>query len=633
MSDNSVRPIRTATRISTTPNATTRASTDGETTQRHQVFISYSRTDSAWMRDIRNHIDRLPNFKIDSWIDRERLSAGDDIDAGVLEGIQASTIALLLVSENFIESDYIQGQELKWILEREQSGELTVIYVPIYAEGRESAVKTFLDSLGLRRRLSAISFDEPLRPDHGRADPGAGESQVKQVVDGIHRIVDPHVCRLEQCLQSRYRIIGRIAEGESAIVYRATDESSRNDVAIKMLKTPDDLSWFQRALTKATYADNIANIVPIYEHHFRSSISYCILKFIEGERLTKYIENTSPISIEFTREVVVKLAVAVARVREEKVFRHVVFNIRPENILIEHDTLEPYLSLAGRTENRRGLSHLKSLRDSGTREDSEAWSYVVPEYVLAQHEEPSLEAADQYLLGLTAFQMLQGRIPPRVVSTSTPLVPEFRDLPNVAANRGFSHILPVMRKMTNLDPQLRFGSLAEAVAALKRPELHSLQLVESSYRRCTGSGVEADQFFNDFYQRFLQRSDEAKQLFKAKRYSVTFKDAGYCGKRWQRQRKILCHAVLLCLRYFEDQHTRSVHEPNILSFNRDKHADAGIRASAATYADFMTALLETVEENDPLLSSSNASDLLWRDMWDAVMRPGLDYMQSCPASV
>lgn len=596
---------------------------------RNQIFISYSRGDSAWMREIRDHIDRLPDFQIDSWVDKNRMDAGDTIDLAIQDGLNNSTIALLLISPAFVESEYIQNKEIQWIFEQQKTNNLRIIFVPIFDQNDDSVssksiVEQYLEKTELNKSLSALSFSNPLDTAYERQDKSSREGQVKEIVNGVRRFIDEKFSVLEQTLENDYRIIGKVVEGASAAIYRARKEDSQGDFAIKVLKDPRDYDWFQRSLKKASHIDNINNIIPILHHRFRSSMSYCVLKFIEGERLSSYIQNTSPVSAEFTSTVLTKIGSAISQVREERVFKNVFFNIRPENILIEFDTLEPYLSLAGRAENRRGTAHLESLKRKAAKTTREAWAYVVPEYVQPQNHEPSLEIADQYLLGLMGYQMLSGHIPTRLDREDLLAgnEAEFKQLPSISEERQFSHLIPIVTRMININPKMRYPSLSEALDALKEPKKHSLNVVEASFRRCVRDDITADIFFDHFYRRLMQNSSEIKNIFTQHGYGIDEDTGRGRGIKWERQRQILSHSILLCLKYFEDQIRNHQPEFSILSFARSKHANEKISASKQAYAHFLEALLDTAKEFDPEWKES-FHNLLWK----AVFEPALDYMQ------
>ena len=65
---------------------------------------------------------------ISTWHDR-RLTAGEDIDKGITEELERADIILLLVSPDFLASEYCYGVEMSRALERHNAGSARVIPV------------------------------------------------------------------------------------------------------------------------------------------------------------------------------------------------------------------------------------------------------------------------------------------------------------------------------------------------------------------------------------------------------------------------------------------------------------------------------------------------------------------------
>ena len=97
-----------------------------------KVFVSYSHKDKAALERLHTHLAVLRRTgSIDEWFDREIL-AGGDIDAEISERLEASGLFLLLVSPDFLASDYCVEREMERALERHRSGDARV--VPIVVE-------------------------------------------------------------------------------------------------------------------------------------------------------------------------------------------------------------------------------------------------------------------------------------------------------------------------------------------------------------------------------------------------------------------------------------------------------------------------------------------------------------------
>src|SRR5213080_3948433 len=93
------------------------------------VFFSYSHKDEDLRDQLETHLAMLKRQGvISAWHDR-RLIAGSDIDTGITEELEGADIILLLVSPDFLASDYCYGVEMTRALERQAAGEARVIPV------------------------------------------------------------------------------------------------------------------------------------------------------------------------------------------------------------------------------------------------------------------------------------------------------------------------------------------------------------------------------------------------------------------------------------------------------------------------------------------------------------------------
>ena len=92
-----------------------------------QVFFSYSHRDEAYKEQLEVHLTILQRRGLlKSWSDRQ-IVAGQNWQSIIAEQLQAADIVLLLVSADFIASDYCYGNELRCALERHERNETTVI--------------------------------------------------------------------------------------------------------------------------------------------------------------------------------------------------------------------------------------------------------------------------------------------------------------------------------------------------------------------------------------------------------------------------------------------------------------------------------------------------------------------------
>ncbi len=93
------------------------------------IFFSYSHKDEELRDQLEVHLSALKRSGlIDTWHDRIIL-AGDEFGDEISENLEAADIILLLVSADFIASDYCYAVEMRRALERHDAGEARVIPV------------------------------------------------------------------------------------------------------------------------------------------------------------------------------------------------------------------------------------------------------------------------------------------------------------------------------------------------------------------------------------------------------------------------------------------------------------------------------------------------------------------------
>lgn len=91
------------------------------------IFFSYSHEDEGFRDRLEVHLAMLKRQGlIDTWHDR-RIKAGDNFGGKISQELEKADVILLLVSPDFLASDYCYDVEMTRALEREQAGEARVI--------------------------------------------------------------------------------------------------------------------------------------------------------------------------------------------------------------------------------------------------------------------------------------------------------------------------------------------------------------------------------------------------------------------------------------------------------------------------------------------------------------------------
>jgi internalin A len=102
-----------------------------------EVFISYSHKDKKWRDDLDTHLKPyLRDGSITSWSDQQ-IGPGSQWFREIQSALTNSKIAVLLVSPDFLASDFIHEHELAPILKEAEQGGVKILWVPI----RDSAYR------------------------------------------------------------------------------------------------------------------------------------------------------------------------------------------------------------------------------------------------------------------------------------------------------------------------------------------------------------------------------------------------------------------------------------------------------------------------------------------------------------
>ena len=97
------------------------------------VFISYAHADENFRNDLVKHLDPLRRLGlIETWHDR-KIKPGEVWDRAISTNLEKAQIILLLVSIDFINSEYCYDVELERALERHDNGQAKVIPIILRA--------------------------------------------------------------------------------------------------------------------------------------------------------------------------------------------------------------------------------------------------------------------------------------------------------------------------------------------------------------------------------------------------------------------------------------------------------------------------------------------------------------------
>jgi serine/threonine protein kinase len=284
----------------------------------------------------------------------------------------------------------------------------------------------------------------------------------------------------------RYEIRSEIGRGGMANVYLAHDPFFERDVAIKVLppeflRDPMFRARFEREAKTIASLDHEA-IVQVYDYGEEERQPFLVMRYMAGGSLADRIEG-GPIPLAEAIGILKHLTPALDEAHAKGIIHR---DLKPSNILFDQRG-NPTLSDFGIVKVIEATASLTGSGIIGTP------AYMSPEQVVGKKELDS--RSDIYALCVILFQMLTGKLP---YEADTPIGLAFKHVNEpVPSVLNLNPDLPlncepvIMRGMAK-DPQERYTTADELVAALEVPTEEEVELLEPTLKLEEPHAVEAD---------------------------------------------------------------------------------------------------------------------------------------------
>jgi serine/threonine protein kinase len=570
-----------------------------------QVFISYAHEDVAWRDEFEGMLaPACTRGLIELWSDKS-IAAGESWGRDIDQALVQARVGLLLVSDHFLKSEFINNVELARLLASAQKGGIAIRWVPISASLYDvSPLNDIqacwdparpLDGLPIADRKTAIKkicleiveeFGSSPKLTGGRRESLRSQVQAK--------------------LGDRYQIEEEVATGKFAIFYRARRRNPERIVGVKVFVASELDDWARRAFVesveRAVELESPA-FIDILEHFLDEPPECLVTEFIDGEQLSKFLaRHPTGAPLGTVKGILLDLARAIEEQHQRGWQRG---EICPSDVLIEKAGAAR-LSPVDFSNIRREQAQLSG----NFLVDRESMAYMSPERFFGQQR---TELTDQYSLGLIATELLGGARLPRVVSPcdlerKRTVFAELESGNGEWARRS-PEFAGVVARMLRVDPEARWPSMSDVRQYLREihvpetPAEASRKRTRAVYLRVQAGGVEGErEFYRKFYENLFALCPDVEPHFR--------------HVDMARQYQILNRAIHLMLSFRPE----SGDERDQLRQVASRHARLGL--TRRHYDLFLEALVKTLGE-------CQGGEAACLEAWRETVAPALEFMWQC----
>lgn len=209
---------------------------------------------------------------------------------------------------------------------------------------------------------------------------------------------------------AQYDILGELGRGGMGVVYDAIDPRLDRHVAIKVIELPNDPNMSEdtrkelverfRREAKASARLNHPNIVSIFDFGEYEGRSYMVMEYLQGRNLSELLKIHSPLALPVALKALAQTCEALDFAHHQGIIHR---DIKPANIVILDNGTTKLADF--------GIARLESTNSDLTKAGSILGSllYISPEQLMNPKDVD--KRADIYSLGVTAYEILTGKLP------------------------------------------------------------------------------------------------------------------------------------------------------------------------------------------------------------------------------
>ena len=266
--------------------------------------------------------------------------------------------------------------------------------------------------------------------------------------------------KIGMMIGDRYEILEKIGTGGMSDVYKAKDHKLNRFVAVKVLKQEfsENANFVSKFRVEAQAAAGLMhpNIVNVYDVGEEQDIYYIVMELVEGITLKKYIEKKARLSVKEAISIAIQVSMGIESAHNNHIIHR---DIKPQNIIISKEgkvKVTDFGIAKAATSNTITSNVMGSVH------------YTSPEQARGGYSD---EKSDIYLLGITMFEMLTGRVPFNGETTVAIAIKHIQE--ELPSPRDYVPEIPIsvehiVCKCCQKSPDRRYQSMAELIVDLKQ---------------------------------------------------------------------------------------------------------------------------------------------------------------------
>jgi len=567
---------------------------------RNQIFISYAHADASWRDEFTDMLQpAIARGSISLWSD-QNIAVGDNWGKEIAQALTAAAAGLLLVTPEFLKSQYIGDVELKRLFNLAKTAGAAIWWVPVsptlYTETPLRDIQAAWDP---KRPLDQLTLPERHAAIQQICLQIVEEFGFLPKVTGGRRESLPQDVQVR--LGDKYEIGEEVGTGKFSIVYKAQQKNPTRTVGVKVLVASEFDDWarlrFKQASSRAAELTNPV-FINVIESSMDAQPEFLVMEFVEAEPLSKYLlRYPNGVPLWAARKILLDLASAVGEIHDRNWIRG---ELCSSNILIEKTSAARLSAVDSSTV----LSEESQMAGNFVI-DRETLAYMTPERFFGQ---PQTQLTDQYSLGLIAIELLGGERVPRI-SAPVDLEGKRRLFTELESGNGrwvrrSPEFAGIVSRMLRIDPTERWSSMRDVrhflrdIEVTESEEEINRKTAKSSYLRLQLGGTDRS-IFEACYKNLFAACPDVGQHF--------------ASVDMARQYKILNVAIQLLLDFDPARGSEALRDL------AQQHTPLGL--SRRHYDMFLEALLKALEQGGVEATHLTA--------WRKTLAPAIDFMCTC----